>query len=67
MKHTDLEAWMWGDPAAVAERRQLQHLAKIEREAKRRREYEHDLSPRTVLQIRRMRIRELVANAKGER
>ena len=64
-----LPAWMYRDPAEVVERRELQAIARLERERKaRQRPEERGLSPVTVLQMRRLRIRELVSRKlKGER
>ncbi len=63
MKPTELPSWMWRDPAEVIERIELQAAAKAKREAARHRSYEIGLSPCTVLTMRRLRIRELVADA----
>lgn len=61
MKASDLPSWMWGDPAEVAERIELQAAAKIERQRKARaRPEEQGLSPVTVRTQRRLRIRELM-------
>lgn len=64
MNPTRLPAWMWRDPAEVIERMEQEALAKVEREARRRskRRGEQGLSEQTVLCMRRLRIRELVAN-----
>lgn len=60
---------MYGDPANVVERMQLQARAKAERQAKAtRRPEEKGLTPATVRLMRRLRIRELVQKAmKGAR
>jgi hypothetical protein len=64
-----LPSWMYGDPALVVERMELQAQAKIVREAKAgRRPEEQGLTPGTVRNMRRLRIRELVQEAlKGRR
>ena len=64
-----LPAWMYGDPAIVVERMELQAAAKLARQEKQgRRADEHGLGPETVRNMRRLRIRELVAEAmKGRR
>ncbi len=56
-----LPSWMYGDPAAVAERVELAEIARREREQ--RRKYGL-LGAGTVRLIKQMRIRELVANVK---
>ena len=63
MSPCGLPSWMWGDPAEVVERLELQATAKVKREAARRRVEEIGLSPVTVRTMRRERIRELVRAA----
>jgi hypothetical protein len=60
---------MYGDPADVVERMELQAAAKVARQEKaRRRPQEQGLTPGTVLNMRRIRIRELVQEVlKGRR
>lgn len=59
-----LPSWMWGDPADVVERLELQAAAKLAMEEKRRRRPEEQgLTPGTVRNMRRLRIRELVKEA----
>lgn len=66
-----LPSWMYGDPADVVERLELQAAAKAARQEKeraRRRPEEQGLTPGTVRNMRRLRIRELVSEAlKGRR
>lgn len=64
-----LPAWMYGDPADVVERLELQAAAKVERQAKAgKRQEEQGLTPGTVRMMRRLRVRELVQEAlKGRR
>ena len=66
-----LPAWMYGDPADVVERLELQAAAKVARQAKqgeRSRADEQGLGPETVRNMRRLRIRELVQEVlKGRR
>jgi len=66
-----LPAWMYGDPADVVERLELQAAAKVarqERQRSSRRPEEQGLTPGTVRNMRRLRIRELVNEAlKGRR
>ena len=58
-----MPAWMWGDPAEVVERLELQAAAKLERQRKvRSRPEEQGLSPVTVRTQRRLRIRESMAD-----
>jgi len=65
MNSTALPAWMYGDPADVAERIELQTIAKVKREQAKRRAHEAGLTPVTVRVMRRLRIQELVRNAKN--
>ena len=67
-----LPAWMYGDPADVAERVELQTAAKAARRAAedvaRKRKEERGLTPGTVRLMRRLRIRELMVKVmKGSR
>lgn len=67
-----LPSWMYGDPAEVVERMQLQARAKTERQAeeraRHRKKQEAGLTPGVVAHMRRIRIRELVQKAmKGAR
>lgn len=55
-----LPAWMYGDPADVAERLEQGEIARAERAKKGR---DGLLGAGTLLLIKRMRIRELVAQA----
>ena len=64
-KTAALPAWMYADPAEVVERIELQALAKAKREAAKRRAHEVGLTPNTVHWMRRLRIQELVKQAKG--
>ncbi len=57
-----LPTWMYGDPADVAERKEQGELARLERE--RRRKY-GNVGDSTVRWIKRLRLREIVAAAKG--
>ena len=67
-----LPSWMYGDPADVAERVELQASAKAARRAAedvaRKRKEEQGLTPGTVRLMRRLRIRELMVKVmKGSR
>ena len=63
MKSQVLPSWMYGDPAEVAERVELQAIAKLKREQAKKRAHEVGLTPCTVRVMRRLRIQELVRNA----
>jgi hypothetical protein len=57
---TALPAWMYGDPAEVAERIEQAEIARVERARKCK---EGLLGASTVRLIKQMRIRELVSKA----